>query len=92
MAAGTMEAMLWDDELAGAVVDEAALDDLLAVALDRTRGSARSIAVLALGEIDHPRSVETLAELLADPHVAAEAAAALELLGSHPDPHAFDLL
>ena len=73
-------AILWD-EAPGPADPE--LVQLLARARDR-HDDRRAEAVRSLGAIDHPLAVEALAELLGDPDVALEAAAALERLGRRP--------
>jgi hypothetical protein len=79
------------------VADKKVLDDLIRIALDPSHGIARQMVVLALGNIQNPKSIETSMSLLDDREVvlhallalsrlkATEALPKIEQLLNHPD-------
>jgi HEAT repeat protein len=63
-------------------VDDAAFEQLAALATDRKYGKAREMLTLALGNCHNPRAVEVLISLLADGQVVGHAVMALGKLKS----------
>jgi PBS lyase HEAT-like repeat len=62
------------------VADDKVFDEISALARDKTQGKAREMLVAGLGKMKHPRSTDTLLELLSDEQVEGHALWALRRL------------
>lgn len=61
------------------VADDSVLDDLIALVQDKRHGASRTVLTLALGNMQDPRAVDVLLELLQDDEVVEHA---LTVLGT----------